>query len=321
MDLLVIIPVFNDWASAEVVAAQVWEGLRGRGLAGEILLVDDGSTEPAPKTFLVQHAEVCVHASVLELRRNLGHQRAIAVALAYAADKTDCPAAVLMDGDGEDQPADVLRLYDAWKHSTDPRQVVFAARQKRSEGAAFQLGYLAFKVIHRVLVGHPVRVGNFSLIPRAALQRLAVMGELWNHYAAAVVKGRIPYSMIPTQRGQRLFGRSRMNTVSLAVHGLSAMSVFGDIIGVRVIGATALLGCVTLAGILAIVAIRLLTNLAIPGWATYSVGLLVVILLQSAMLAILFVFMVLSNRQSMSFLPARDYPYFVGRVRALSVPG
>ena len=62
--------------------------------------------------------------------------------------------------------------------------------------------------------------------------------ELWNHYAAAVLKTRLPYTSVPTIRGRRLQGDSRMGFVSLAVHGLSALSVFSDTLGVRLLVAS-----------------------------------------------------------------------------------
>ena len=46
-----------------------------------------------------------------------------------------------------------------------------------------------------------MRVGNFSVIPRDLLSRLVVVSELWNHYAAAVFKSRLPFV---TLKGERI---------------------------------------------------------------------------------------------------------------------
>ena len=89
-----------------------------------------------------------------------------------------------------------------------------------------------------MLTGERVRVGNFSAIPPSLLPRLVAVSELWNHYAAAVFKSRIPYITIPTARGVRYAGQSTMNYVALVTHGLSAMAAFGDRIGVRLLMAT-----------------------------------------------------------------------------------
>ena len=92
-----------------------------------------------------------------------------------------------------------------------------------------------------LLTGIPVRVGNFSVIPAAQLRRLVVVSELWNHYAAAVFKARTPKATVPTARAPRLAGRSRMNFVDLVTHGLSALSVHSELIGVRLLVVAAVL--------------------------------------------------------------------------------
>jgi len=137
------------------------------------------------------------------------------------------------------------------------------------------------------------------------------MSELWNHYTAAVFRSKLPFITIPIPRGRRIAGTSQMNFVALVSHGLSAISVFGDIVGVRL-----LIGSLTGAllaglGILVVVTIRLFTHWAIPGWATYTTGLLAIVLIQFIAVATSFTFIVLSNRVNFGFLPVRDYAPFV----------
>ena len=64
----------------------------------------------------------------------------------------------------------------------------------------------------------------------------------------------------------------------------------------------------------ATLAVRLFTSLAIPGWATYTTGVLLLLLNQMAMMSFLLVFVVLSSRAGSTFIPARDYKLFVKRV-------
>jgi hypothetical protein len=71
---------------------------------------------------------------------------------------------------------------------------------------------------------------------------------------------------------------------------------------------------VTAVAIGAVVGIRLTTDLAIPGWASYTVGILLIILAQAVMIALVLVFTIISNRANMSFLPSRDARYFMGDV-------
>ena len=102
----------------------------------------------------------------------------------------------------------------------------------------FRFFYHIYRVLHRALTGVSVRVGNFSILPATFLTTLVAMSELWNHYAAAVFRSKLPFTMIPVPRGTRIAGRSRMNFTALVSHGLSAISVFGDIVGVRLLVAS-----------------------------------------------------------------------------------
>src|SRR5262249_47295339 len=56
------------------------------------------------------------------------------------------------------------------------------------------------------------------------------------------------------------------------------------------------------------------TDLAVPGWASFTSGLLVVVSTQILTVAAVVVFFILSNRNNLSFLPIRDWRFFVGRL-------
>ncbi len=308
--LLVLIPVYNDWDAVALLLAELDRVLTGRPEEVHVLLVDDGSTDPWEAAPLPRAFARIARVDVLVLRRNLGHQRAIAIGLAYADAQLAARAVVVMDGDGEDAPADVPRLLDRCEQHAN-RRIVFAARTRRSEGLAFRVFYSLYRWGHRVLTGIPVQVGNFSVIPFPLVHRLVVVSELWNHYAASVFVSRLPIDMIPTERAPRLLGVSKMHFTDLAIHGLSAISVFSDRIGVRlVVAATALVGALVTA-LAVVVGLKLGTSLAIPGWATYTSGLLLIVMLQIVTTLTLFVFGVLGDRTRARVLPARDHVHFV----------
>ena len=310
--MTILLPVFNDWVALGKLLARVGPVLARSGIVAHVLVVDDGSTQEFATGFLSGPYAAIEALDVLHLRRNLGHQRAIAIGLAHL--EAECPACqlvVVMDSDGEDDPEDIPRLI-ARTEATGRRAMVFAERSKRSETPLFRACYHLYRLVHRILTGRSVRVGNFSVIPRRRLASLVATSELWNHYAAAAFTSRQPYETIPTARARRLDGRSKMNFVGLVIHGLSAISVYTDTIGVRLLIATlAMMGLDVLA-LAVTLAVRLTTDLAIPGWATTVFGVLLIILLQATLFLFVFSFMILAGRNSASFLPRRDYIHFVG---------
>ena len=316
-DLVILLPVFNDWPALGLLLADLDAVLTRAAGSARILIVDDGSTIPIDDDFPGRYHVAFGRIDHLGLRRNLGHQRAIAVGLAYVEANIACRAVILMDSDGEDAPSDVPRLLDEYSRQGG-RKIVFAERTRRSESLVFKVFYQIYKLLHLILTGYAIRVGNFSVIPRERLSSLAVVSEIWNHYPAAVFRSQQPYATVPTRRARRLSGQSKMNFTRLVVHGLSALSVYSDIIGVRLLIATMVLIGLTLAGLGATLVIRLTTSLAIPGWATNTIGILLVILFQGVTFSMLFILMVLNGRQDSAFLPRRDYAHYVGAMRTLT---
>ena len=317
--LLILIPIFNEWDLLAELLARIEAALAPAGLSADVVLLDDGSTTEHEGRIQLPEFDAIDSVEILRLARNLGHQRAISIGLAWASENRPGRTVVIMDGDGEDNPADILKLLARYEAERG-RKIVFAARTRRMERWQFQLCYRIYQLVHLLLTGHRVRVGNFSIVPPAAVQQLAVISETWNHYAAAVFNSRIPYDMVPTPRDRRLGGRSRMNFTALVVHGLSALSVFSHIIGVRLLIASAILMLAALAGlILGSFAGGSDPSLAATAsWLSAISAWLLATLFQAVILGVAFVLLVLSSRQGTTFLPKRDYRYFVASLTPLT---
>lgn len=308
--ILIMIPVFNDWKALEILLMQLDKSLHDENIIVEVLVVDDASITSKYNSFSSCNFKSIKQVNVLELKRNVGHQRAIAVGLAYIEANLSCNAVVVMDGDGEDDPSDVSRLINKCSQE-EHSKLVFAQRTKRSESLFFKFFYSVYKCLYKLLTGQEIRVGNFSIIPYKILRRLVVVSELWNHYAVGVMKARVPYTEISSRRSTRLAGHSQMNFTSLVTHGMSAISVYGDVVGVRLFIATCLLIFLAVISIVVAVTVKFTTTLAIPGWTSYIVTLLFIVLMQAVMLSLFFIFIILNGRNNFGFLPQRDYRYFI----------
>jgi hypothetical protein len=305
----VLIPIFNDWSVVLLLLPQIDRVMNEHGLSADLVLIDDGSTV-RPGALDCPPFTAIASVGILELRRNLGHQRAIAVGLTYLHQHLDPRAVVVMDGDGEDDPNDIPRLVTRLR-AEGYRKIVFAERKRRSEPLMFRFFYQMYRLLHVLLTGYRVRVGNFSVIPGVALSRLVVISEMWNHYAAAVYNARIDYVTVPTTRAKRLGGQSHMSFISLVVHGLSALSVYGHIIGVRLLVVTSAFIGLTGLGLVALFALTISNVTALPTWLPQVAALVLVLLFQGITTAVVFVFIMLSGRQGASVIPLRDYGHFV----------
>src|SRR3954463_2561883 len=105
--LAIIMPVFEDFAAARLVCEAIdTELARVEGVEVRVLMLDDGSPSGLRGWSPFTPARL-VRVEVLRLRRNLGHQRAIAIGLCHLAEDGTCDAVLVMDADGEDRPADI----------------------------------------------------------------------------------------------------------------------------------------------------------------------------------------------------------------------
>lgn len=303
---IVCIPVYNDWESATAHLASLRIAAAGLDGPCAVLLVDDGSTDAAPEI----PADGLAWLEILRLRRNVGHQRAIAIGLSYLHRHRPCRAVVVMDGDGQDGAQDVPRLLERCRERGWKR-IVFARRTRRSENLVFLAGYHAFRVVHRLLTGRRVEVGNFSAIPGGQLDSLVGISELWNHYAAAVLQARLPVDTIPIPRRRRIAGETRMSAAGLVVHGLSAISVYGVTVVVRLLalaGSMLVLG----AGVtIAMLCARRFFGFGVPVEAVAAAGFLSLALLCLLVLLLVFALLLLGGRNGAPFLPIRDWEYYV----------
>jgi hypothetical protein len=279
-DLIVVTPVYEDVeASARLF----------RELAAEfprkpfIVAVDDGSVRQPLDTAGLQAAGA--PGVVLKLRRNVGHQRAIAIGLGYVAERLQPhQRVVIMDSDGEDLPSTVPALLQAL--APDDVDVVVARRKSRVETWRFKAFYAVYKRLFSLMTGRRIGFGNFMALKPAAVKRLVAMQELPIHVAGTVLASKLRTAACPLDRGPRYAGQSKMNFTGLALHGFKALMIFAEDVLVRIgIAATAIAALAVAGGVAAI--LLKLVGFATPGWFSVAFGILVLMLLQTGALALM----------------------------------
>ncbi len=307
--LAIVSPVYEDAASAARLVSELASRFRGSQTRLHVLLVDDGSSTPLAEDLRLEAVGPDCIVDILRLRRNVGHQRAIALGTAYVHEKVPCDAMLVMDADGEDRPEDAMRLVGRFREGQG-RRIVFAERTRRSETVLFLVLYRLYQWLHWMLTGIRVRVGNFSIVPARCLSTLVVLPELWNHYAAAIFHSRLPFELLPTERGLRYSGRSKMDYLSLIMHGLHAISVFSDMVAVRLLVVVFGLAVACAGVLVGTILSQCYGPARAPEWMGYGWWALLVLLVLTLGCFSL-VLSLMSQRNSLDFIPIRDYGYFV----------
>ena len=302
--LVLVIPIFNDWVSVMALLQAIDQRPELSDTSFHVILVNDGSPLP-DRWHLGQVGRGCIgRVELLDLVANVGHQRAIAIGLVVAARVADVTGVVVMDGDGEDRPQDIAVLLH--QAAARPGHIICARRSERSESRLFRTFYGVYKLAFRCLTGRTIDFGNFCFIPVRLLNAVNHNPATWNHLAASILRSRIPVAGVDAPRGRRLAGELKMNFTTLILHGMSAISVYADLVMVRIVLAMIWIAGLTVLAMVSVVVLRLTTSIGIPGWASNMLGSLAVMLLESLLFATIAVFMLLNARSTRPVIPAFD---------------
>ena len=278
--LIVVTPVYEDVEASSCLFRELSAQFNNDVF---LVAVDDGSIQEPLTINRLENAGI--DGVILKLRRNVGHQRAIAIGLGYASERIQPQQRVIvMDSDGEDLPSTVHNLLEAL--SVDDVDVVVAERKSRVESLRFKAFYFVYKLFFSLMTGRLISFGNFMGLKATAVQRLVVMQELPIHVAAAVLASKLRAKICPLHRGPRYAGQSKMNFVGLVLHGFKGLMVFAEDVLVRVGIACALIAALSIFGALASISLKMF-GVATPGWFSVALGLLFLILLQTIALAIM----------------------------------
>ncbi len=315
--VVVLMATYNDWKSIQELLPRVDAELSALDLRGKVVIIDDGSTDIDCKDQISELSLTSI--SVVEcvnLYRNHGHQRAYAIGIAYCSENHSLDYLIIMDSDQEDDPKYIPALIEACDRG-EGRQIIFSERTKRSEGLIFGFFYIMYKRLYQVLTGISITFGNYSVVPKGLVRRLANVAELWSHYPSSVLRAKLPYSSIPSVRAKRVHGETRMGWVSLLLHGLSGFSVHAEIVGVRVLLMAVVAALFVGVMVVVILAIKAFTTLAIIGWTSQIISLLIVMLFQLFITMVMMVFLVVTARQQAAMIPSVVYRQFIDSVQQL----
>ena len=222
MKIKILVPIYNDWQSASKLLDEIDNNISDLDHEISVIIVNDASThdrQEEQKDFKNIHS-----IKILNMNINQGHTRCIATGLKYIFEKEDFDYVIPMDGDGEDRPEEVKEFINQIQNSND--KPIVGKRVKRSEGLFFKLCYEFHKLITLTFTGKSVKFGNFTCLPRATVEKMINEKATWNSFSGSLVKIEKDLFEIPSIRGNRYFGPSKMSFMNLLKHSLSIISVF-----------------------------------------------------------------------------------------------
>ncbi|MDC0654012.1 glycosyltransferase [Candidatus Pelagibacter sp.] len=225
----ILIPVYNDWKSVFKLIENINSEVSKLGGEFSVIIVNDGSTESRPEFSPYLSSLKSIQA--INMKENKGHARCNAAGLKYINEKEDFDYVIPMDGDGEDRPEELSLLIKKIKEYPDT--VVTANRIKRSEGYIFKFCYLAHKYLTLVFTGQTIKYGNYTCLPKSVVNQMVNEPASWSSFSGSLAKTVKDTKSIPSERGIRYFGPSKMSFINLLKHSLSIITVFKTTLLIR----------------------------------------------------------------------------------------
>jgi dolichol-phosphate mannosyltransferase len=208
MELSVVIPVRNEALNIAPLVREIVAALEG-GLDYEIVYVDDGSRDETAAAVRALAREV-PRLRLLRHRRSFGQSTAIRTGVKAAR----AAWIATLDGDGQNDPADIPKLWQMAKAAPSvPPLLVAGHRAQRRDRAMKRLSSRVANWVRRGLLGDgtPDTGCGLKLFPRALYLELPVFDH--NHrFLPALVRragGRVvsvPVNHRPRERGRSNYG-------------------------------------------------------------------------------------------------------------------
>jgi glycosyltransferase involved in cell wall biosynthesis len=203
VDLSVVIPVFNEAEALCALHKSLTEALDQLRGAAEIVFVDDGSTDGSG-TVLDGLAHSDARVQVLHLRRNYGQTAALMAGFQHSAGGVIVP----MDGDGQNDPADIPRLLQKLSEGFD---VVSGWRVVRDDKFSRRLPSILANRLISSLLGVPLHDYGCTLkaYRREVVEDVRLYGEMHRFIPIYAAREGARVTELPVGHHARRFGKSK----------------------------------------------------------------------------------------------------------------
>ena len=222
MKIKILIPVFNDWQSVFKLVENINNLTIDQKFEISIIIINDASNHDRIQENV--NFDNIKSIKIINMKINQGHSRCIATGLKYIYEKEDFDYVIPMDGDGEDRPEEIVDFLT--KTSEIENKPIVGERVKRSEDLLFKICYKIHKLITLTFTGKSIKFGNYSCLPKITVEKMINEKATWNSFSGSLSKVELNLLKIPSTRGYRYFGPSKMSFYNLLKHSLSIISVF-----------------------------------------------------------------------------------------------
>ena len=222
MKIIILIPIYNDWKSLEKLLENINNIIYNLKAKFSVIIINDASSE---KYILkLDKIENIKSIKILNIKNNMGHARCNATGLKYIYENEEFEFVIPMDGDGEDRPEEIKQFVE--KLNIDLYKPVVGERIKRSESTFFKICYFFHKILTLTFTSKSIKFGNYTCLPKPIVEMMIMEKASWSSFSGSLTKISYDKVTVPSTRGERYFGPSKMSFKNLLIHSLSIIGVF-----------------------------------------------------------------------------------------------
>ena len=222
MNIIILIPVFNDFKSASKLIEDIDTNVSELSASFSVIVINDASTDE--KILETRNLNNIKSLKLINMRTNKGHARCIAAGLKHIVENEAFDYIIPMDGDGEDRPQEIKNFVEKIKNY--PNQTIVGERVKRSENFIFKICYFLHKIITFTFTGKFIKFGNYTCLTNKTVKKLIEEKATWSSFSGSLAKTESNLIKSPSIRGSRYFGPSKMSFLNLINHSLAIIAVF-----------------------------------------------------------------------------------------------
>ena len=229
MKYIVLIPIYNERESLKELIEKINYEVKDLNSELSIVVINDASSQQIVDTYT--NTENINSIEIVNMKQNKGHTRCIASGLKYIFEKKEFDYVIPMDGDGEDRPEEIKNFIQLAEKSEG--KSIVGERVKRSEGLFFKLCYQFHKFLTLAFTGQSIKFGNFTCLSKSTIEKMLKEKATWNSFSGSLKKIEKNLLSIPSIRGTRYFGPSKMSFFNLLKHSFSIISVYRKTVLIR----------------------------------------------------------------------------------------
>ncbi len=217
----ILIPVYNDWKSLNKLLLKIDQNLKNfKGKFGVTIVNDKSTIKPY---FKLKKLKKIKKITILNLKKNFGSQKSIAIGLDYLNKKGKNFYLTIMDGDGEDSPNDIEKML---KKSIEHKDYVITSNRKdRKENFIIKICYKIHLLITLLFTLNWISFGNFSCMSSKNIKKILLNNNTWYAYSAGILSNS-NIKRVYAKRQKRYFDKSKTNFLALLEHSFRIMAVF-----------------------------------------------------------------------------------------------